>query len=294
MSTVRLHGRRLNYRRAGSGPPLLLIHGIASDGSTWDAVLDALARDHEVLVPDMPGHGASEPPVGDHSTGAYACVLRDLLEVLETGPVTLVGHSLGGGVAMQFAYQFPELADRLVLINSGGLGREVSPVMRAAVLPGAELVVPLLASRPMRVGGRLAARALGAVGRPPSTDLREGARSLAGLSDADARRAFLGTVRTLVGTRGQIVTASDRLYLTESLPSLLIWGARDTIIPLAHGHAAHEAMPGSRLEVLEQAGHFPHIDEPDAVSAMVGDLVATTQRAPFDRTELRRRLLAAG
>jgi pimeloyl-ACP methyl ester carboxylesterase len=294
VSTVRLHGRTLHYRRLGSGPPLVLLHGIASDGSTWDAALEALAARHEVLVPDLPGHGGSDPPVGDHSTGAYACVVRDLLEVLDVGSVTVVGHSLGGGVAMQFAYQFPELAERLVLLNSGGLGREVSPLMRAAALPGAELVVPVLASGPLRLGGRIAAKALGAIGRTPSTDLREGARSLAGLSDPDARRAFLGTVRTLVGPRGQIVSASDRLYLTELLPSLLIWGARDTIIPLAHGHAAHAAMPGSRLVVIDHAGHFPHIDEPEQVAALIGDFVATTERPRTDRSDLRRRLLAAG
>ena len=293
MKTVSLHGHRIAYRRDGrpEDPALLLVHGIAGTSRTWNPVVPALARDHDVLAPDLPGHGGSDPPIGDYSTGAYACALRDLVEVLEIDRVTIVGHSLGGGVAMQFAYQFPELVERLVLVNSGGLGREVNLVIRAAGLPGSELVVPLLASAPARGAGRLLAAALGAVGIRPDTDAREAAASLASLSHGPTRRAFLGTVRTLVNARGQQVQASDRLYLTEDVPTMVVWGEKDSIIPISHGHEAVDAMPKARMEVFDGAGHFPHIDEPERFADLLAAFVREQPPATYDRARLRQRLM---
>jgi pimeloyl-ACP methyl ester carboxylesterase len=294
VNRVSLHGRTIAYRREGRGSTIVLVHGIAGTAATWDAVVPLLARDHDVIAPDLPGHGASDPPVGDYSTGAYACALRDLLEVLEVDTATVVGHSLGGGIAMQFSYQFPERVERLVLVSSGGLGREVSAAVRAAGLPGSELVVPLLASAPARGAGRVLGAALRAAGRPPSTDLREGAKSLATLGHGPTRRAFIGTVRSLMDSRGQRVSATDRLYLTEDIPTLLVWGAHDTIIPVAHGHDAARAMPGSRMELFADAGHFPHIEEPERYAALLSDFVAAASAATVDRGRLRRRLVADG
>jgi pimeloyl-ACP methyl ester carboxylesterase len=290
---VVIHGRTVAFRRAGprDAPAVLLVHGIAGNASTWDAVLPLLARDHDVIALDLPGHGASDPPIGDFSTGAYACVLRDLLEVLEVDGATIVGHSLGGGVTMQFAYQFPELMQRMVLVNSGGLGREVSAIVRAASLPGSELVIPVLASSPVRLAGRLTGRALAAIGRAPSVDQREAGSSLAGLADPDARRAFIGTVRSLMDVRGQRVSATNRLYLADAIPTLIVWGAHDTIIPIAHGREAAEAMPASHLEVFDDSGHFPHVDRPDRFARLLGAFVADTPASTFDRAQLRRRLL---
>ncbi|HEY8582754.1 MAG TPA: alpha/beta fold hydrolase [Capillimicrobium sp.] len=287
--TVVLHGHRVAYRREGrgNGPTIVLVHGIAGTKETWDSVVPALAAANEVIALDLPGHGGSEPPLGDYSIGAYANALRDLLELLEIEAATIAGHSLGGGVAMQFSYQFPERVQRLVLVNSGGLGREVSPFVRAAALPGAELVVPLLASLPARQAGRLVGAALAAVGQPPGTDLREGARSLAALSHAPSRRAFLGTVRALMNPLGQRVAASDKLYLAEEVPTLLVWGSEDHIIPVSHGQAACRTIPGCRFEVFEGAGHFPHIDEPERFAALLTDFVATTAPADYDRERLR-------
>jgi pimeloyl-ACP methyl ester carboxylesterase len=295
--TVVIHGRRAAFRRAGTGPvgpAIVLVHGIAGTADTWDAVVPALAEAHDVIAPDLPAHGGSDAPVGDYSTGAYACAIRDLLEVLEVDTVTIVGHSLGGGVAMQFAYQFPERVERLILVNSGGLGREVSPLVRAAALPGAELVVPVLASAPVRLSGRLAGAALGALGRPPSTDLREAAKSLAALHEGRPRRAFLNTVRALVDPLGQRVTGTDKLYLAEDIPTLLVWGARDGIIPLSHGEEAQRAIQGSRLEVFDDAGHFPHIDEPERFARLLADFIARQPAATYDRKRLRRKLAPTG
>src|SRR3974390_1243158 len=147
---VLVHGRAVNYVEAGSGPVLLLIHGMAGNIGNWQKVIEPLARHHTVVAPDLPGHGASAPGSGGYSVGAFAAGLRDLLIVLGHERATLVGHSLGGGIAMQFAYQFPEITERLALVSSGGLGPEVSPVLRAAALPGAALFIaaPAAAGRP--------------------------------------------------------------------------------------------------------------------------------------------------
>lgn len=293
-SEVSIHGRTVAYHREGpvGAPVLLLVHGIAGNASTWDAALPLLARDHDVIALDLPGHGASDPPIGDYSTGAYACVLRDLLEVLEVDTATIVGHSLGGGVTMQFAYQFPELMQRMVLVDSGGLGREVSAIVRAASLPGSELVIPLLASSPVRFAGRLAGTALRAVGVSPSVDQRESGRSLAGLADPETRRAFIGTVRSLMDVRGQRVSATNRLYLADAIPTMIVWGAHDTIIPVRHGHEAAEAMPSARFERFDESGHFPHVDQPERFAELLREFVAESVASTFDRAELRKRLLA--
>jgi pimeloyl-ACP methyl ester carboxylesterase len=262
-----LHGNRVRYLIAGSGPAVVLIHGITSSADTWASAMSGLARGHTVIAPDLLGHGASAKPRGDYSLGAYASGVRDLLAALGHDRVTVVGHSLGGGVALQFAYQFPERTDRLVLVSSGGLGREVSLLLRAAALPGAELVLPFLV---------------------PSWLVR----GFLSLADAEARAAFLHTLRAVIDPGGQRVSGNDRLYLAESLPTLLVWGERDPIIPAAHGIAAHEAMPGSRLELFAGGGHFPHLDDPVRFVELLRDFVAGTAPADLDAESLRDRIRA--
>jgi pimeloyl-ACP methyl ester carboxylesterase len=288
-----LHGHRVRYLTAGSGPPLVLVHGITSSADTWADAMRGLARDHTVIAPDLLGHGASAKPRGDYSLGAYASGVRDLLATLGHDRVTIAGHSLGGGVAMQFAYQFPERTERLVLVSSGGLGREVNLLLRAAALPGAEFVLPLLV--PSWLGG--AVSGAGRVGellrlraRP---DLGEVVRGFLSLNDAEARAAFLHTLRAVIDPGGQRVSAADRLYLAGSLPTLIVWGERDPIIPAAHGRAAHAAMPGSRLEIFESSGHFPHMDEAVRFVEVLCDFLATTEPAALDPDALRERLRAA-
>src|SRR4051794_12389999 len=162
---IRLHGHTVCYRTAGDSAPLvLLIHGITGHGAAWDPVTARLARHHRVLVPDLLGHGTSAKPRGDYSLGAYATGLRDLMVGLAEPRATVVGHSLGGGVAMQFAYQFPERVERLGLISSGGLGREVNAILRAAALPGAEHVLPFVAAPWLLSAGATVARGLRRVG----------------------------------------------------------------------------------------------------------------------------------
>jgi pimeloyl-ACP methyl ester carboxylesterase len=276
---VELHGSRVAYRVVGEGPLLLLVHGITSDASVWDRVIPGLARSHTVIAPDLPGHGASDKPKGDYSLGAHACALRDLLLALGHERATLVGHSLGGGIAMQFSYQFPETCERLVLVDSGGLGREVSVLLRAASLPGSELVLPVLAaSRLLDLGARVGGL-LDRVGLRLGTDLEQMARGHSTLSDGASRAAFLHTLRAVVDAGGQRVDARNRLYLAERVPLLVIWGARDSIIPVSHGRAAHAALPSSRLEVLDRSGHFPQLDEPECFLEVLLDFIEETEPA---------------
>jgi pimeloyl-ACP methyl ester carboxylesterase len=282
-----IHGHRVAYRLAGSGPPIVLIHGITASSRVWELVGPRLARHHTVLAPDLLGHGHTAKPRGDYSMGAFASGIRDLLLWLDLGPATVVGHSLGGGVAMQFAYQFPERTERLALISSGGLGRRVHGLLRAATLPGSELVLPLLAGRRVLSAGRAVGRGLGRAGVRLGNDVMEMARGHASLEDAESRAAFVHTLRASVDAGGQRVQAVDRLYLAEELPVLIVWGARDRIIPLEHGQRAHDLVPGSRFELFERAGHFPFLDEPERFVRTLEDWIATTEPSHSDDEQFR-------
>jgi pimeloyl-ACP methyl ester carboxylesterase len=276
------------YVEAGSGPVLLLIHGMAGTSDNWRGVIEPLARAHTVIAPDLPGHGESAPGGGDYSLGSLATGLRDLLLALGHDRATLVGHSLGGGIAMQFSYQFPEMVERLVLVSSGGLGPEVSLILRAAALPGADLFIAATAGLGQRAGSALG-RGLTAVGMRPSADVAEVARGYASLSEPERRGAFLATLRSVVGTGGQRVAAGDRLYLADALPLLIVWGSRDPIIPVRHGEDAHQALPGSRLEIFDGIGHLPQLEAPGRFIAVLERFLAETEPARFDRDEWRAR-----
>lgn len=290
---VVLHGHRVAYREAGSpgAPVVLLVHGITRSSATWDLVISPLAERVHVIAPDLLGHGDSDKPTGDYSLGSLASDLRDLLDYLGHERVTIVGHSLGGGVAMQFAYQYPERCERVVLVCSGGLGREVSWVLRVATLPGADLVLPLIANSRIRTAGNAVARLLHKLEFRPRPSMVELARGYASLSDSSNRAAFLHTLRSVVEPGGQRVHAGNRHYLAAGRPTLIIWGAEDPVIPLAHAHAAHADLPGSHLEVFEQSHHFPHMDEPARFARVLLHFLDTTEPLPFDRAELKERMI---
>ncbi len=282
--TVDVHGRPMNFIEAGSGPVLLLIHGMAGTCANWESVIEPLAINHTVIAPDFPGHGASAPGGGDYSLGSLASALRDLMLTLGHERATLVGHSLGGGVAMQFTYQFPEMVERLVLVSSGGLGPDVSPVLRAAALPGADLFISATAGVGSRIGS-VVGRGFGALGLRPNADLAEVTRGYATLSDPDRRKAFIATLRSVVGTDGQRVAALDKLYLAETLPLLIVWGENDPIIPVDHAREAHAALPTSHLEIFEDTGHVPQQERPGRFIAVLERFLAETEPAEFDREE---------
>lgn len=289
-----VHGYRRAFRVLGGGPPLVLVHGIGDSSATWEPVLAELARRHTVIAPDLLGHGASAKPRADYSVAAYANGVRDLLGVLDVDRVTLVGHSLGGGVAMQFAYQFPERTERLVLVGSGGAGPDVSSVLRAATLPGAALLLTLLKLPTARWQvGRIVAL-LHALGTDLGQDAPDLLRVVDALPDATARAAFTRTLRSVVDWRGQVVTMLDRCYLTRGMPTLLIWGDRDAVVPVEHAYQAHAAMPGSRLEIFADAGHFPFHTDPVRFVRVLEDFLATTAPAAWSGEQWRQLLRRAG
>jgi pimeloyl-ACP methyl ester carboxylesterase len=292
LSHVKIHGHDVRYRRAGTGEAIVLIHGLAGSSLTWREVMPTLAKKYDVIAPDLLGHGESAKPMGDYSLGAMASGLRDLLAILDVERATIVGQSFGGGVAMQLAYQHPELCDRLVLVGSGGLGREVSWILRLCSLPGAEQLMPLIFPRPVAgigdaIGGFLHDRGM----RAPLVG--EMWRAYSSLAGAENRKAFVRTMRGVIEPSGQTVSALDRLYLAGNLPTLIVWGDRDAIIPVDHAHAAHEAIPGSRLEILDGVGHFPHAEDPERFTEVMCDFMASTEAGPSADIGLRDALVAA-
>ena len=274
---VDLHGHRAIYRITGSGPPVVLIHGMVNSSRHWEDVALRLADGHTVIAPDLIGHGDSATPRGDYSLGAHAASIRDLLAVIGTERATVVGHSLGGGVAMQFFYQFPQRVERLVLVSSGGLGHEVSPLLRGAALPGASGLLWMAAHPRLLAELDRAATRMRARGSKRGIYLQAIARALRPLERAGARRAFLETLRSVIDVRGQRVSARDRLYLLDGFPTLIVWGERDQTIPLPHGREAHEAIRGSRFVTLPRAAHFPHLEDPEGLAGALREFIATTE-----------------
>lgn len=282
---VTIHGHRRAYRIAGSGPVLLMIHGVGDDSSTWSTVHAKLAKRFTVIAPDLLGHGESDKPRADYSLAAFANGMRDLLTTLGIERVTVVGHSLGGGVAAQFLYQYPQFVERVVLVAAGGVTTDVSPALRLAAMPGgAEALAALRlpgAMPALRLFGRAAKAALGstAAGR----DLPDLLRLAEKLRDPATLSAFSRTLRSVVDGHGQVVTMLDRSYLAEIVPKQIIWGEDDLVIPASHARIAHEAMPGSLLEVFEESGHMPFHDHPDRFVEVIERFVDSTVPADYDQ-----------
>jgi pimeloyl-ACP methyl ester carboxylesterase len=272
---------------------LLLVHGLGGTRHTWRHVIDSLADTHTVIAPDLPGHGDSDAPAGDYSLGAHAAALRDLLVALGLPTATVIGHSLGGGIAMQFAYQFPDRISRLVLISSGGLGTELTPMLRAATLPGAQLVVAGLAHVPHGVARRLLLPTMsilpGVVAGQDADPLADGLR---GLGDRRQRRAFIRTARSVINWRGQTVSATRQLGLMGDLPMLVAWGSHDKTIPPYHHQAAARELPHAHLLEITGAGHYPHESAPDQLLPPLQAFLTSTP--PFHYSETRWRELLQG
>ena len=276
---VALHGHELAYLDSGSGPAVLFVHGILGSHRNWTHLIDRMDDNHRVIVPDLFGHGHSAKPMGDYSLGAHAATLRDLLDRLGIQKVTIVGHSLGGGIAMEFYYLFPQRVERLVLVASGGLGREVNGVLRSAALPGAEWVLPVIASQWVRERAESAGRLLGKVGWKPGSDITAIWQGFTSLGDGQSRRAFLATTRSVIDPGGQSVSAHDYLPDAIPVPTLIVWGSRDRMIPAWHALKAQRSIPQCRVELFEGAGHFPHLDEPDRFADLLREYIASTPGA---------------
>lgn len=277
---IRLHGRRVCYLAAGGdGPVLVLLHGLGGSSATWRQVLEILGGAFRAIAPDLLGHGGSDAPGnGDYSPAGHATWLRDLLRALDVDRATVVGHSFGGGVALQYAHQYPERVEGLVLVASGGLGPEVSVALRAACLPGSGAVVRLLAAAaPTPVGALVRDVALG-LGVAARAEIDALSNGLVALADPAARAAFLRTVRFALGWPGQRLDARDYLPGLHAERVLLVAGRHDGCIPVGHSEAAHRQLPGSRLAVLD-GGHFPHREHPETFSRVLLDFLASTDAA---------------
>jgi pimeloyl-ACP methyl ester carboxylesterase len=278
-----IHGHRRAFVKVGRGPVLLLLHGLGCDHTTWAPVIAVLSRRYTVIAPDLLGHGRSAKPRADYSVGGYANAMRDLLTVLGVDKVTVVGHSFGGGVAMQFAYQFPERTERMVLVAPGGLGPEVSPALRAVTLPGFHQAMGVVTLPVLRQLTTTTLRALAASGLPPARDLDEVAEIVQSFRDPQARKAVRHVLSAVIDWRGQVVTMVDRAYLTRAMPMCVVWGADDAVIPVAHARVAAELAPGATVEVIEDSGHFPHKDHPQQFVRILDDFVRTHAAATYHR-----------
>jgi pimeloyl-ACP methyl ester carboxylesterase len=267
LKTMTLHGDRVAYRDEGAGEVLLLVHGMGGSSNTWSGVIPLLAKKYRVIAPDLLGHGESDKPRGDYSVGAFAVLLRDLLDALDVPRVTVIGHSLGGGVAMQFAHQHRQYCERIVLISSGGFGDDVGRVLRLLSLPGSELVLPVIASRPAVLAGNALRALMGSSDR---------FKARPSLSNRDNRQAFLRTLRSVVDFRGQAVSALNRLGFHGVLPALIISGDQDRVIPVDHAHAAHRMLPNSWLHIMPGVQHHPPTERPEKVASLIDEFVATT------------------
>src|SRR3954454_4042440 len=288
---IELHGRRVSFQTAGSGDELLvLLHGITSTAEAWREVLPRLAERYTVVAPDLIGHGRSAKPRGDYSLGAYAAGVRDLLAVLGFDRGTVVGHSFGGGIAMQFSYLFPEYVERMALISSGGLGREVHPLLRAATLPASEWVLPLIAREwPVRAGGAVSAVAA-KIGIEAGPDLAEFERGYASLAEEGPSDAFIHTMRGVIDHEGQRVSPLDRLYLADQMPTLIVWGDSDPVIPVEHGRNAHRIVEHSRYVELPGSGHWPMLDAPDRIVQELTEFMEETEPFQWSMETVRERL----
>ncbi len=291
---VTVHGHRRAYVKVGSGPVLLLLHGLGCDHTTWDPIIDQLAEHYTVIAPDFLGHGESDKPRADYSIGGYANGMRDLLTILNIDKVTVVGHSFGGGVAMQFAYQFPERTDRLILVSSGGLGREVTPAIRAITLPGFHQLMGLVNLPGVRDVTQALLSGLADSGVGAFRDLHEVAGIIDSWRDAGTRRAIRHLVRACIDLQGQVITMRDRAYLTAAMPMAIVWGKDDIVLPVEHTSIISELAPDARIQVFENSGHFPHKDHPEAFVAFLASFIEETRPAVYRRANIRRLLLTGG
>ncbi len=284
---VTIHGHHRAYVKAGSGPALLLLHGLGCDLHTWDPVIRELAERFTVVAPDLLGHGESDKPRADYSIGGYANGMRDLLTVLGIDRATVVGHSFGGGVAMQFAYQFPERTERVLLVAPGGLGPEVNPAVRAVTLPGFQQAMAVATLPGVRHVGTTLMRLLALTKSPALRDLDEVAAIYDSFRDPAARAAISHVVRACIDWKGQVITMADRAYLTRAVPMCVIWGEEDAVIPAEHAEIARVLLPDADIELVPDSGHFPHKDHPERFIKILTDFVDTTESARHDHDEWR-------
>jgi pimeloyl-ACP methyl ester carboxylesterase len=269
---ARVEGVRLHWTEMGQSTgkaPVVLLHGLNDCYRTWKQIVPRLARDRRVLVPDLPGHGLSARPDASYELRWYAHVMAHWLREAGVDCVDVVGHSFGGGVAQMMLLECPQRIHRLVLVSSGGLGREIAVPLRLASIP---LVVERLGQPFMGPGTRVALKATGDVLSAEDADR---------LSEMNAQRgsarAFARTVRDIIDWRGQRRTFFQRAEEVSHLPPIAVfWGDRDRVIPFSHAEALAESVDGVRVTRFEGCGHYPHHEKPDVFMAALRDFLDAT------------------
>jgi pimeloyl-ACP methyl ester carboxylesterase len=287
-------GVRMNYLRAGRGEPVILLHGIGHSARAWDHTMLPLAARYDVIAPDLPGCGKSDKPRTDYSLGNQAAAVRYFMDALGIDRATIIGHSLGGGVTMTFSYLYPERVHRMGLISSGGLGKELGGIFKAANLPLAPRFVMRALFHPrVRLARNIFSELAFMAGADPlfarpGGFMRDTEEMLLDMEDPQAQAAFLGMLRASSNVLGQAVSALDRLHLAEQFPVLIVWGANDRIFPVSHARRAARVLPGARVEVFDDCGHMPQIEKPREFVDVLLDWLAATRPAKVDARQLLR------
>lgn len=260
LGILRQDGHAIHYADSGplDGAAILLVHGLVSDRTTWNRAAAGLAAvGFRVIAPDLLGHGASDKPVdGGYHLTDFSRGLQGLLAELGIEAVTVIGHSLGGAIAMQLAHDRPDLVRRLVLVSAGGLGRQVHPMLRAATLPGAPRLLKLAVNR--RTAAIYRAPRLHRSLRLNPEVLSNLSRAGRGLLSPTGQDAFFQTLRNAINPSGQRGSMLELEYLASALPTLIVWSREDPVVPVSHARQTHEFLPNSQLEIFEGSTHQPH------------------------------------
>jgi NTE family protein len=279
-----LHGSRVVYRTVGEGQPIVLIHGLLDSGATWRKVAPILALNHRVIVPDLLGHGDTDGPErADYSVVSHALMVRDLLDDLGIAQATVVGHSLGAGVALALAHACPERVERLAIVSAGGIGQELTPALRFVAAPGADFAVRAVGSRPVVATLRALSWLLSVLGaRRPARGVLESTRMLERLADAGRRSAFLQSARAVIDLRGQKSSAM-RYFDTYRMPLCVLWGTRDRVIPARHAELIRAARPDAHIVLLDGVGHSPQLAQPTFVAEALHEWLGRRRPRPGPR-----------
>ncbi len=277
---VTVDGMSTQYLEAGAGSPLLLMHGYEQSATSWRWVIPALARTHRVLALSLPGHGDSDPAVGGYAPGRdLAPFVADFLDTLGVGALDVVGNSVGGAVALRLALADPQRVRTLTLVGSAGLGRDVNPLLALAALPVIGELAILLSRVP---GGDLLRTTMSAAMLfaqpwrvPPEFFTEQHALG----RRAGHLEAATAMARALFDVNGQREVLLDQLH-TLTMPTLVVWGGCDYVLPAYQAQAAVDRLPAGRLAVFPDCGHLPHVECPDRFAAVLSEFLTEHQHTP--------------
>lgn len=262
---LRISNLRVHYLSSGRGPPTVLIHGLGGSCRDWLLNIRALSNHFLVLAPDLVGFGRSDKPrsfPSDPVTSFFPSLLNHFSTRLGLGSVNIVGHSMGGLVALQFALQFPRMVNKLVLVDSAGLGKEVPTLLRL-------LSIPALPASLLSPPKTLLKMVLSDTFHNEEIDIDESIEEVYNyLRSEGAKESFLAVTRSIVGLRGQKIVLSDQLK-DITAKTLIIWGDQDKSLPVSHAHRAHRLIIDSELHILPQCGHCPQIEKPNEFNTLV-------------------------